>query len=110
MKSEIGVAGSVCIDCLVGGSNIEELKRLESEGYICEHWRPEFWESHGFVRDWGDAAVMNWPQLEVLRKELREQGRIEVTFIVLAPYVLRRPLKLYAHADSCAELSVWGAY
>lgn len=102
--------GSVCIDCLTAAADMGDLRRKEQLGYICEHWMPEFWEAKGFVRNWGDAAVMNWPDLEVLRRETRRGDLIEVEFLVLAPFALRRPLKLFARSESLQGFVAWGAY
>ena len=77
-----------------------------SEGFICRHWRPSYWESKGFERNWGDAAVGNWPILEILRRAgagRREGQRTE--FVILAPMFLRRPLIMYS-----SDPSAWGSY
>lgn len=63
------IPGAICVDCAVRDS--ESLRRVNEgipPGHFCEHWRPEHWENRGYVRDWGDAAVMNWPHMEILRK------------------------------------------
>ena len=103
-------AGAVCMDCLLASSDIESLNEKARQGYICEHWKPKYWEKKGFVRNWGDAAVMNWPHLEVLRRENRSSELDEVEFVVLAPFSLRRPLELYAKAGPSQRLMAWGAY
>jgi hypothetical protein len=48
--------------------------------------------------------VWDWPQMEMLRKETTEDGRVRVDFVVLAPFILRRPLHIDAHGYA------WGAY
>jgi hypothetical protein len=98
------------MDCLVAAADIDDLRGKEREGYMCEHWMPEYWESKGYVRNWGDAAVMNWPHLEVLRRETRSAEMAEVEFLVLAPFALRRPLKLFANAEPNQRFTAWGAY
>lgn len=93
------VADRICIDC--------QLQRDEPElsaehiGY-CMHHTPEYWqERHGYVRAWGDAAVMQWPQMEILRKRT-ESG---VEYLILAPATgIRRPVKLYMSVQS------WGTF
>jgi hypothetical protein len=68
---------------------------------FCRHFTPEYWVRKGFDRGWGDAAVMNWPLLEVLRRQ--EASRTE--FVLLAPYGTRRPVVLYSD-----DPRAWGAY
>lgn len=56
--------GAICIDCArhdeiaAGGSDVTIPLR-----HFCEHWRPEYWETCGYFRDRGDAAVMNGPHV-----------------------------------------------
>lgn len=69
--------------------------------YVCEHWRPEYWEARGYKRDWGDAAVMNWPFFEVLRKGPCEKDKGESAKYVILSVNLRRPLRLDGD---------WGSY
>jgi hypothetical protein len=97
------VAVAVCLDC-----NIERVSREGPpvelpEGFICEHFQPEYWESKGFKRNWGDAAVMNWPSLEILRKETAT----EWIYIILSPFSSRRPVMIYSSKDG---KSSWGGY
>lgn len=103
--------GAICIDCVVRDP---ELLRQANEGvpsgHFCEHWRPEYWEARGYVRNWGDAAVMNWPHMEILRREHRTDQMDEISFIILAPNLLRRPLLIDAHAGPDTRLRAWGAY
>lgn len=58
----------------------------EALGFNC--WDPTEYAKRGWVRAWGDAAMMS-EYFEVLRKE--EKGRVH--FLVLCPTFLRRPLK-----------------
>jgi hypothetical protein len=88
----------ICLDC-----------RLDSNGAVmstihpkyCAHFTPEFWMERGFERDWGDASVMNWPHLEILRYQTSDG----CTFLVLAPHAQRRPVELYS-----SDPRAWGAY
>jgi hypothetical protein len=88
----------VCMDC--SWHNAHPIPEPTPEDYVCPHWTPEYWEAQGYQRNWGDAAVMHWPELEILRKE--ENG--ETRFVILAPRVLRRPVELYAEGFG------WGCY
>lgn len=56
----------------------------------CPHFTPEWWEEQGYSRRWGDAAVNNFPHLEILRRETDEGCE----FVVLAPDVTRRPVRI----------------
>lgn len=88
----------ICIDC--GWHQKEPSMSKLHPGY-CVHLTPEYWVEMGYERNWGDAAVMAWPSLEILRKQ---QGtRIE--FLVLNAD-MRRPVKLYLDA----HVSGWGAF
>jgi len=88
----------VCMDCTF--HNPSSIPEPLTADYVCHHWQPEYWEKQGYQRHWGDAAVSNWPELEILRKQ-NSQGTV---FIILAPRVLRRPVML-----SC-EGFAWGSY
>ncbi len=61
---------------------------MAPDGRYCVHFTPEYWEDQGFERDWGDAAVNNWPHLEILR---HWDGGITM-FVILAPHVTRGPV------------------
>ena len=76
----------VCMDCRfsVGVDAQEEPS--------CPHFTPEYWESQGYKRNWGDAAVMMYPDLEILLK-LDEHG--QAAYVILAPACgIRRPVML----------------
>lgn len=89
------MAQSICLDCQM--HHPELIPDPIPDGYICEHFTPEYWVGRGFERSWGDASVMNWPHLEILRKEVND----EVSFVILAPFSSRRPVVL-SHG--------WGMY
>ena len=92
----------VCIDCsLHGTSTLEELEAILEGGY-CKHFTPEWWKAQGWKRNWGDAAVMGWPLLEILRKADMEKGYCE--FLILCPQ-LRRPITI-----RCKDPYAWGGY
>ena len=79
----------VCIDCSWHhGSTVEELTEIPIGGY-CKHLTPEWWESQGWERGWGDAAVMQWPDLEIL---CRHDGNSHRYLILNGE--LRRPVKI----------------
>ena len=67
----------VCLDCNVHSSHAV-LSSIHPD--YCVHFTPEYWVGKGYERDWGDAAVMNWPNLEILRKEAGQ----DCEFLVLA--------------------------
>lgn len=91
----------ICLDC-----GREPYTRLEEwrvpdpipADYICPHFRPEYWEAKGYARNWGDAAVMMWPDLEILRKGPPFHGGtawVNASFVILAPTTgMRRPVIL----------------
>jgi len=87
--------GVQCLDCW---SKSKDPNATLPDDFICKHFQPEYWVNQGFVRNWGDAAVNNFPHLEILRREIR---RGEVEFVILAPYATRRPVIL-SHG--------WGIY
>jgi hypothetical protein len=79
----------VCIDCsLHHESTPKELRAIPKGGY-CKHLTPEYWEKKGYQRGWGDAAVMAFPHLEILRKD----GEEATEFIILNG-VIRRPVQI----------------
>lgn len=82
----------------------EALPEHPGPDFICEHWRPEFWEKKGFKRNWGDAAINNYPFMEVLRLENNET----VSYVVLAPYFMRRPATYYV--NKVVNVTSWGSY
>lgn len=103
---------AVCLDCDMRGVQ-NRLAGLRTgtpvdpaqEDQTCRHFRPEYWEEKGFKRGWGDAAVMNWPYLEILRRE----GEGSVEYVVLSPLFTRRPVTIYAHAAK-EGIDSWGSY
>lgn len=59
-------------------------------------WDPVTWEAEGFVRNFGDAAVMS-PYFEILKRESAQRsprGRPETQFVILCPTFLRRPVTI----------------
>ncbi len=87
-KRDIACMGKrVCIDChLHHSSSLKELRAIPEGGY-CKHLTPEYWEKKGYERGWGDAAVCNFPELEILLKEDDEASR----YLILNG-TLRRPV------------------
>lgn len=86
------MAIAICMDCNVRSDQVPE-------DWICPHLRPEHWVEKGFVRNWGDAAVMRWPIMEILRRE--KDG--DVDYVILSMF-LRRPVTISGKAPS------WGGY
>ena len=115
---------SICIDCDMHHQHTGPLPGLTCnksgsgachegtppKGFICEHFDLTYWVDQGFVRNWGDAAVSNWPYMEILRRD--KDGRVE--YVILAPYMLRRPVTIWADrkeaADKEGEAFSWGGY
>lgn len=96
------MAIAICLDCSV--TNLDKpAPPVPEDGFICYHFQPAHWVEKGFVRNWGDAAVMNWPKLEILRKETPN----EWIYIILSPFSARRPVMLYSSKDG---KSSWGGY
>lgn len=87
----------ICMDCAGDRTNGPE---MAPDGRYCVHFTPEHWEDQGFRRNWGDAAVKNWPHLEILRYR---DGETTI-FVILAPHVTRRPVLI-----ECLGYA-WGAY
>jgi hypothetical protein len=111
MQMEGKAPGAICMDCaLHDQAAMRQVAEGVPAGYFCKHWRPEHWEAEGYQRDWGDAAVMNWPTMEILRREVRTEQGTEVRFVILAPHALRRPLMIEATAGPETRLTAWGAY
>lgn len=54
-------------------------------------WDPVYWESRGFKRNFGDAAVMS-PYFEVLKRP--ETPHQDGQFVILCPTFLRRPVTI----------------
>lgn len=112
------MAIAICIDCNWHHQHSQPIPGLEcrpdSAGhvgeppidFICEHFRPDHWVAKGFVRNWGDAAVMNWPHLEILRKEDGE----EVQYVILCPLTTRRPVIIFAKKGDHQGGFSWGSY
>jgi hypothetical protein len=88
----------VCLDCWLHSQTGPE---MAPDGTYCVHFTPEYWAERGYKRHWGDAAVMNWPHLEILRRETDDGG---TEFVILAPHASRRPVILYGFGHA------WGAY
>lgn len=79
----------VCIDCHFHKSSpLEELQAIPGGGY-CKHLTPEYWAKKGYHRGWGDAAVCNFPELEILRREADE-----VSGFIILNGTLRRPVRI----------------
>jgi hypothetical protein len=87
----------ICMDCAGDRTNGPEMAQ---DGRYCVHFTPEYWEDQGFERNWGDAAVKNWPHLEILR---HWDGGMTM-FVILAPHVTRGPVLI-----DCVGRA-WGAY
>lgn len=89
---------TLCLDC-----NLHSTSAVLSSIHpdYCVHFTPEYWVEQGYERDWGDAAVMNWPRLEILRQQTGQECR----FAVLAPHSQRRPVELYS-----SDPHAWGVY
>ena len=93
---------NVCIDCAWHHeTTLEGLQAIPLGGY-CRHLTPEWWESQGWQRNWGDAAVMAWPELEILRRDDGDSFR----YLILNGK-LRRPVEIYAAKDGSGS---WGSY
>jgi hypothetical protein len=90
------VTGEICLDCKLHQTSAT---LSSSHPEYCVHFTPEFWAEQGYERDWGDAAVMNWPYLEILRQQTAQDCR----FVVLAPHSQRRPVELYT-----SDPGAWG--
>lgn len=84
-----------CLSCVLGQDAPDDDYQLPDDARFCRHFLPEYWQSKGFDREWGDAAVMNWPQLEILvRRDIGDSDE-GARFIILAPYSARRPIEIY---------------
>jgi len=92
-QAEDGMTLPLCMDC-----GLEE----PATG-PCPHWLPSYWKAQGYVRNWGDAAVMAWPRMEILRRETPD----EIDYVILAPGVLRIPLHIYVRWRTGTS---WGMY
>lgn len=91
----------ICLDCRWHSQTGPE---LAPGGKYCVHFTPEFWVACGYERGWGDAAVRNWPHLEILRRYHKEGGKGETEFVILAPHATRRPVILDGFGRA------WGSY
>lgn len=92
----------ICIDCVVhNGSTLDELRGIPKGGY-CKHFQPDWWVKQGWVRNWGDAAVMAFPTLEILRREQTTSPKCQ--FLILCP-ALRRPVII-----TCNDSKAWGSF
>ena len=76
------------------------------EDYVCPCLDPEAYVKRGYERNWGDAAVMNWPHLEILKKETTEGYE----FVVLSPAHTRRPVILHVIKGKGGKLFGHGSY
>jgi hypothetical protein len=93
---------NVCIDCLWhNGSTLEELQAIK-DGSTCKHFDPLYWEAQGYQRNWGDAAIMALPTLEILRKE----DELSTKYLIIQPQ-LRRTVEIYI--DKKTGYS-WGSF
>ena len=79
----------VCIDCYpLHPRPLKELRAIPEGGY-CKHLTPEYWTKKGYDRGWGDAAVCNFPELEILLKE-----NDSVSSFIILNGTLRRPVTI----------------
>lgn len=74
-KAHVEIERIRCGDCLHHPAAAERDEQKEAARQLeeanpgfCRHFLPEWWEAKGFTRAWGDASVMNWPHLVVLRR------------------------------------------
>ena len=103
--------GAVCMDCHAGDlAYPKDSQGRPAPGFFCKHWTPEYWVTKGYERGWGDASVMNWPVMEVLRLIERNDSFQQVSFLILAPYALRRPLRIKASTSASVDLSFSASY
>lgn len=102
--------GAICFDCQMrdSGQAVAD-DEMVRPGEFCKHWQPEYWETLGYQRSWGDAAVMNWPHMEILRREKATDEGVEVSFVILAPYAMRRPVVIKSLAPRDWSRA-WGSY
>lgn len=85
----------ICLDCQF---HDEDQEGDFPGGDYCQHFKPEYWEAQGYERRWGDAAVMNWPHLEILKRvQFEETDHPKTEFVVLAPHAARRPVVIYCY-------------
>ena len=68
----------------------------------CPHFTPEWWVAQGYERYWGDAAVNDFPNLEILRKE----SDTRVDYIILNERT-RRPITIWMNKETGDS---WGGY
>jgi len=82
-----------------------EVKKIIKSKYtgqrFCEHFTIEYWKNLGFEDTWGDAAVRNYPHLTIMRWSDDKSTK----FLILAPYITRRPVLLNA-----LDPQAWGSY
>jgi hypothetical protein len=76
-----------CWDCGMNDRRNSEIYEAMGK-YYCRHFSPVYWVRRGYERGGGDAAVMNWPHLEILRGETPDG----IEFLILAPHATRRPV------------------
>ena len=94
----------ICIDC---PCDLSSQPDLLPDDYFCEHWKPEHWEKEGFKRNFGDAAVMNWPFFEMMTRETT--GKTE--YLILAPKAgLRRPVLINCSDNGPQGHRSWAVY
>lgn len=118
---------AVCMDCAIHQNNPKpaddasafektfwEEHHLPSplpSDFICAHFQPDYWEKKGYRRHWGDAAIGNWPYIEILRGEFDEQRRKVVKFVILMPFFTRRPIEIDAPVGTgVIPNEIWGSY
>lgn len=80
-----------CFDCGLNDRRDSEIYGGNGK-YYCRHFSPDYWVRHGYERNWGDAAVMNWPLMEILRRETTDRCE----FVILAPQSTRGPVILHS--------------
>lgn len=64
------------------------------DNFVCPHFHPDYWVGRGYERNWGDGAIMNWPKLEILRKEFDLNGQHHSSLVILAPETARGPIEI----------------
>ena len=110
---------AICMDCNFAKSPPDGPLAMEfglpnpvPENFICKHFQPSYWEGRGYKRNWGDAAVMMWPRLEILRGTFEEPwgrgGTLEkiTRFVILAPLTgMRRPVVIETKDERA-----WGSF
>lgn len=78
-----------------------QFSRMMKGRTFCIHFTIEYWKDLGFEDSWGDAAVRNYPHLTILHWA----DKTDTKFLILAPYVTRRPIIIHAK-----DPYAWGSY